>query len=204
MRQVLFALGLKQTGSNNSHIKMVIERLEIDKSHFLGKRACLGNPIGKSSPKQYLIKYNKSGSINTDSIKKRMFRDGVKEKKCEICNRREWEGKEIPLELHHKDGDRWNNLLENLLIVCCNCHAQTKGYSKNNIEKIEKKYHCLYCGGEKSKESPCCIKCSNINKRKILNRPDKDTLLKEVEINGYVKTGKKYGVSDNAIRNWLQ
>jgi hypothetical protein len=207
MRQVLFSLGLSQSGGNNSHIKMVIERLGIDKSHFLGKRACLGNPIGKSHPDEYLIRYDKSHTVNTDIIKKRMFRDGVKEKKCEICKRKKWNGKEIPLEIHHKDGDRWNNVLNNLEIICPNCHAQTNNNSGKNIkkvEKIEKKYYCPNCGEEKLEKSPQCVKCTNISRRKVLNRPDRNILLEEIKTNGYVKTGKKYGVSDNAIRKWLR
>ena len=54
--------------------------------------------------------------------------------KCEICNNSEWLGKVIPLELHHIDGDRFNNQLDNLQIICPNCHAQTDNYRAKNIK----------------------------------------------------------------------
>lgn len=47
----------------------------------------------------------------------------------------EWMGKPIPLELHHKDGNHYNNDLSNLEILCPNCHAQTDNYRGKNIGK---------------------------------------------------------------------
>lgn len=47
----------------------------------------------------------------------------IKEHKCERCGCSEWIGQPIPLELHHKDGDHYNNSLDNLEILCPNCHA---------------------------------------------------------------------------------
>ena len=57
-----------------------------------------------------------------------MFNEGLKERKCECCGNTEWMGKPIALELHHLDGDNTNNKLENLQILCPNCHAQTTTY----------------------------------------------------------------------------
>ena len=59
----------------------------------------------------------------------RLIEEGLKEAKCEICGLTEWNGLPIPLELHHIDGDHYNNSLENLQILCPNCHAQTSTHS---------------------------------------------------------------------------
>jgi hypothetical protein len=59
----------------------------------------------------------------------KLFRDGLKERKCECCGLTEWLGKEIPLELHHINGDHFDNHLENLKVLCPNCHAFTDNYS---------------------------------------------------------------------------
>jgi len=51
-----------------------------------------------------------------------------REKRCENCGNTEWLGKPIPLEVHHKDGNRQNNSYDNLQLLCCNCHAQTDNF----------------------------------------------------------------------------
>lgn len=57
---------------------------------------------------------------------------------CENCKNTEWLCEPIPLELEHCDGDNWNNVKENLLLLCPNCHAKTKFYrGKNNTGKIK-------------------------------------------------------------------
>lgn len=61
-------------------------------------------------------------------LKLKLFKDGLKEKICESCNLSEWLGEPIPLELHHIDGNNANNSLENLQVVCPNCHAKTDFY----------------------------------------------------------------------------
>lgn len=62
--------------------------------------------------------------IQSQRLKEKLLREGMKQFQCEVCNNTEWNGKPIPLELHHKDGNHYNNELSNLLIVCPNCHAQ--------------------------------------------------------------------------------
>jgi hypothetical protein len=65
---------------------------------------------------------------NNSTKRKRLIEDGYKEEKCECCGLREWMGKPIPLELHHKDFNHYNNSIENLEILCSNCHMQKHNY----------------------------------------------------------------------------
>ncbi|MBW3595128.1 MAG: HNH endonuclease, partial [Actinobacteria bacterium] len=60
----------------------------------------------------------------------------LKSRKCERCGAGMWFGRPIALELHHKNGDRLDNRLENLAIYCPNCHSQTDSYRGRNIGKI--------------------------------------------------------------------
>ena len=76
-----------------------------------------------------------SPSVTNARKRNRLIEDGLKENKCECCGLSEWMGKPIPLELHHKDGNHWNNDLENLQILCANCHMQAHDYNNNNREK---------------------------------------------------------------------
>jgi hypothetical protein len=58
--------------------------------------------------------------------------------KCECCGLEKWNENPIPLEVHHKDGDHLNNELENLEVLCPNCHALTKNWRGKNINKKDK------------------------------------------------------------------
>lgn len=60
--------------------------------------------------------------------RKRLIEDGIKDERCECCGLSEWMGKPIPLELHHKDFNHYNNSLDNLQILCSNCHMQAHNY----------------------------------------------------------------------------
>lgn len=92
---------------------------------------------GKNSPfKKNSSEYLSSGSfIKAHTLRLKLLEDGIKEKKCEICLLSMWNGRLIPLELHHIDGNRFNNCLENLQILCPNCHAQTSNNCGKNIGK---------------------------------------------------------------------
>lgn len=63
--------------------------------------------------------------FQTYKLKQRLYREGIKINKCEDCGIFEWNGKEIQCELDHIDGNRTNHSLENLKILCPNCHSQT-------------------------------------------------------------------------------
>lgn len=67
--------------------------------------------------------YIKSPCVKSHKLKGKLLKDNVKEHICERCRKSSWLNKQIPLELHHKDGDRYNNELENLELLCPNCHA---------------------------------------------------------------------------------
>jgi len=121
---------------------------------------------------------------------------------------------DIPLEIHHIDGNPKNHKLGNLQILCPNCHDQTDNYcgknktsvlKKNKIKfkklKIKKKYYCK-CGVEIKKQSKSCINCYHKKTRKI-KRPNKKILMRELKNSNYTQIGKKYGVSDNSIRKWV-
>ena len=81
----------------------------------------------KRKPAEEFVLTNASNSAK----RKRLIDDGLKEAKCECCGLSEWMGKPIPLELHHKDFNHYNNSLDNLQILCSNCHMQAHNYNNN-------------------------------------------------------------------------
>jgi hypothetical protein len=78
---------------------------------------------------QDIISGKFDGHYTSSRLRKRLIKEGYKENKCENCNITEWNGKSITCELHHIDGNRGNNRLENLAILCPNCHSQTPNHS---------------------------------------------------------------------------
>lgn len=76
-----------------------------------------------------------SKKIQTNKLRQKLIKEGLKEAKCEKCGNVEWNNLPIPLEVHHKDGNKENNMLDNLEILCPNCHAQTDSYRGRNCKK---------------------------------------------------------------------
>jgi hypothetical protein len=66
------------------------------------------------------------------NLKARLIAAGLKERRCERCGISEWRGKSLSLSLHHINGDRHDNRLENLALLCPNCHSQTPNFGSRN------------------------------------------------------------------------
>ena len=74
------------------------------------------------------LEYVLNSNMSNSAKRIRLIEEGVKEDKCECCGLSEWMGKRIPLELHHIDFNHYNNNLNNLAILCANCHMQAHNY----------------------------------------------------------------------------
>ena len=78
------------------------------------------------------LEQNSLSCMQTFKLKNILIKFGFKQHLCECCKLKEWNNKPIPLELHHKDGNKYNNILSNLVLLCPNCHAQTDSYRAKN------------------------------------------------------------------------
>lgn len=146
--QTLRSLGLAPAGANYASIKRSIAELNLDLSHWTGQGWAKNKTIGpRRELSEYLIDntLRVGPGMNSNAIRKRLIREGVKEAKCECCGITEWNGQPAPLELDHINGNHDDNRLENLRILCPNCHAQTDTYrgrnkanKKKKLEKIKK------------------------------------------------------------------
>jgi hypothetical protein len=72
---------------------------------------------------------------NRGNLKRRLIREGLKASRCETCGISEWQGKPLSLALHHINGDGHDNRLENLQLLCPNCHSQTDNFSGRNVAR---------------------------------------------------------------------
>jgi DNA-binding CsgD family transcriptional regulator/5-methylcytosine-specific restriction endonuclease McrA len=74
-----------------------------------------------------------SGQLrNRANVKRRLLVEGIKAASCANCGISEWRGERLSLALHHINGDRLDNRIENLELLCPNCHSQTDNYSGRN------------------------------------------------------------------------
>jgi hypothetical protein len=176
--------GLKPQAANYSNFKKIILFYNIDTSHFLTQSEL-------SKIRYKTINFDKKdlndclvqgSNYDRKILKKRLFNEGYKEKKCELCGQSEiWNGNKLSFILDHINGINNDNRLENLRIICPNCDSTLDTYcSKNRNIKTKK---------------VTIIKQSKIPSKEIL-------ILDFKELKTFTKVGKKYNVSDNAIRKW--
>lgn len=229
--QVIKTLGLKAGGGTYSHLKNLSEKLNLSVEHFDRLYWCRGKKFpNRKTLDQYLVD---GSTIGSHTLKLRLFAYGVKEKKCESCEGVEWLGQEIPLELDHINGNRTDNRLENLRILCPNCHAQTPTHAgKNRIRpngeigstrKFQKLMpsasrfdselghqiikRCSDCNTVISKKSKRCRLC--FAKYKItlkkgkINWPPVEKLLLELKQKSRRQLAEELGVSDTAVKKYI-
>lgn len=130
--EALVALGVRP-GGNQSRLRLRVEQLGLDSSHFLGQgwRRGATTPVVRAIPLQEVLVEGRW--TQTSTLKRRLMESGLKRWMCEMCLRETWNRRAIPLELDHMNGRRDDNRLENLRVLCPNCHAQTDTYRGRNI-----------------------------------------------------------------------
>lgn len=137
---VLRTLGYSTNGNSWGN-KIVKERMEILKLSF-AKQNLNYTGINKSLELDQVLMPD--SNYNRTKLRKRLFVEGLKEERCECCGITEWNNKPISFELHHINGIHNDNRLENLQILCPNCHSQTDNYgSKGRGTAIIRKADAL-------------------------------------------------------------
>lgn len=197
-------LGLRPTKGNRDTVKKYIFIYNLDVSHFTFEFPGTKNIKNKKNISEILIE---NSTHSRRHLKERLIKEGIKENICEMCGQNDnWHGKKMSMILDHINGIPNDNRLENLRIICPNCNytletTGSKNKSKYTFSKIE--YKCIDCESIISSKSKRCIKCNHIKSRKS-KRPEFNVLITEINEIGYVKTGEKYGVSDNSIKKWIK
>lgn len=152
----------------------------------------------KKTVEELLVLQEKGHSYSTDALKKRLFREGVLDRKCAACGLGpEWMGSDLSLQIDHINGLSWDNRLSNLRILCPNCHSQTDTYAGKNCKKEK---ICMICSKSlrgSAKNCRSCYLAKERSKKFLVEENELKTLLTKHNIE-YI--AKIFGVTGNAIR----
>jgi hypothetical protein len=202
------------TGNGRITLKKYVRLWEISVDHFDPYSAQLDSlkRVRNPTPMEEILV---EGSTHSRwNLKRRLYAKGLKERRCELCGQPDvWRGRQMTLILDHVNGVRDDHRLENLRIVCPNCAATLDTHCGKNIPRSRT---CEGCGStfspKRSKHRYCSHPCFVSSQwrehgprpetRKV-ERPPYEQLLREIDETSYLAVGRKYGVSDNAIRKWV-
>ena len=211
---------MRPAGGNHRTLKKYIRLWDIPIDHFdpaAVRRAHL-KALGERSARPLDEILVAGSTYSRGSLKKRLYEAGLKARRCELCGQDEvWRGRRMSLILDHINGVADDNRIGNLRIVCPNCAATLDTHCGRNRAR-----HCEGCGRRFRPNSYAQKFCSRtchtsgtrgvprpemrrarINGRKV-ERPPYERLLAEIAASSYCAVGRKYGVSDNAIRKWVR
>jgi hypothetical protein len=219
--EALRRLGMCHTGGARSILKKYAEEVWlIPVDHFdpdAARNEALRRNAFKAVPLEEVLVEGRFYSRAT--LKERLYAAGLKKPHCEMCGQGElWRGYRISLILDHVNGVRDDNRLENLRIVCPNCAASLDTHCGRNKARLPAQRQCEWCHAsfrpKYARHRYCSRACGSRHDnrpqagvpaphRRKVTRPSIDQLLADTDELGFLGTGRKYGVSDNAIRKWI-
>lgn len=211
IKEVLGKLGLRAAGGNYKSLRDKAAQFEIElPSWDYSKNVVKAKKFTDSE-----VFVENSSYVNRLSLKRRLYNMGIKEECTECGGGPEWNGIPLTLQLEHINGVHNDNRLENLTILCPNCHSQTPTYAGKKttaeiaktlraslIRKAERKGltgFCSDCSKEITGEAKRCIKCES-KSRYSTSYPDIDVLVGQVMESSFDKVGRSLGVSGSAVR----
>ena len=195
-------LGLKPAGANYGSVKRHIAELQLDTSHWKGQGWNKGQNFG---PRRDISEYLIDNTLRTgphmgsNSLRRRLIREGLKEAQCERCGITQWNGKMAPLELDHINGNHEDNRFENLQILCPNCHAQTDTYRGRNRSDKKKKAEKIL----KNKNLKASYDYNALKPQEISKRLAKIADIDLTQFGWNAKVAKILGVSHTQARRFV-
>lgn len=210
MVDLLKRVGLKPAGGNfvtvkNRLVQEGIIFVPTKHSKDVLAEILKNRKMNKKPLSEILIEHSTYSRYN---LKRRLLSENLLENTCAECGiSNNWNNKPLSLQLDHINGVSDDNRIENLRLLCPNCHSQTETFAGKNVFENEgiPKYACLQCGNAcnvKSK-SGLCRRCYEISRR-LVERPPIEQIQSMIQEMGYEAVGRHFGVSGAAVRKWLK
>lgn len=206
---ILSVLGYTVRGGAFKLLKKRILEENIDDTHILqnGKQIVFAHHFNKRADSDVFVK--NSTYNNGSHLKKRLLQMGVLEQ-CDMCGIMDsWNGKFLSLQIDHINGISNDNRIENLRIICPNCHSQTETFAGKKLNKGEPKLRGKTLHNDRivskmqKKYFDSQVGEPKLHLRRV-NRPDKETLKKLLWEMPTTKIATIYGVSDKAVEKWAK
>jgi hypothetical protein len=213
--EALRFLGYAPKGCNYRTLQRWAKHWQIATSHFdpnSGRRRAMA---AREYPLERVLV--KNSTYPRGRVKQRILAAGLKRPVCEMCGQGEvWKGESISLVLDHINGISNDHRLENLRIVCPNCAATLDTHCGRNLPRermcpacqrafvpqtIRHRYCSQACWGAVA--STLYRGVAHPQTRKV-ERPSYEQLRADLASMSCVAVGRKYGVSDNAVRKWIR
>jgi hypothetical protein len=196
-------MGRALVGTNYTYVRRRVRDLGLNTAHWKGRAH---GTTRTGILLESLLVEKSAGSRG--SIKRRLLRAGLLQDKCFVCGLPpEWHGRPLVLHLDHKNGVRDDYRLQNLRLVCPNCHSQTETYAGRNKPATELSNKQCACGTRISRASVSCNACSHAlpgrHQTKIV-WPSVEDLRVAVAGSSFSAVARALGVSDNAVRKRLR
>jgi hypothetical protein len=211
LSEALRTLGMRAAGSNFRTLKRLIKRYDISTEHLDPNWVLRGDRPNRKIPLEQIMVEN--SSYGRDKLKRRLYEAELKHRRCELCGQgEEWNGRRMSLILDHVNGVATDNRLENLRIVCPSAmrpstHTAVAGLgstcrpvpvciaapsSSRGTRRIAIARTCVVPDGRgRESRSRIRARCSD---------PRPGQLMADLAATNFCAIGRKYGVSDNAVR----
>jgi hypothetical protein len=215
--EALRKLGMRAAGGNHVTLKKYVRLWGIPTDHFdplFAQRRALGRRRIKPL-EEILVEHS---TYSRGSLKKRLYAAGLKQRTCELCGQGElWRGRRMALILDHVNGVATDHRLDNLRIVCPNCAATLDTHCGRNLRlvndrvceacqqtyrpiHVDQRYCSQHCGIHHERPH---LRVPRPETRKVA-RPTYEQLKQDLAQMSWLAVGRKYGVTDNAVRKWMR
>jgi hypothetical protein len=215
-------LGYEPKGNNPTTLKKYVAMWGISTAHFdphIGRRRASRR---RRIPLQDVLV--RISTYSRGNLKNRLFAAGLKKRRCELCGQGEtWKGQRMSLILDHINGVGNDHRIENLRIVCPNCAATLDTHCARNLPRerscagcgrkfapkyVQHRYCSQACWGriraDPGYRGPGAVRGIPRPDTRRVERPAYEQLMREIEASSYLAVGRRYGVSDTAIRKWVR